>query len=195
MERFIPVSQQAKEDLDERVRNTPFRSVEEFIALYNDDLINKKASLAKEILQELVSTYKDVEEKSRKIIFLDPAEVYLNESLRALAPWELIVKIKREIQSALDAGTLDSDPSSVLVFTPQATGILCKLVEKEDGSRSFVKIGVEKLFTNPEAIEEIFRKYSTTGEGKDGTYSFKVEDFTSLDDSFIFEIRRLIPEV
>lgn len=191
MEKFIAISQQAREDLDHKIGQTSFRTVGEFIALYNDDLINKSAALVKDILGQLVDTYKDVEERSKKIIFLDPAEIYLRESLKELSSWELIVKIKREVQTALESGNLKENDT--IVFTPQATGILCKLVEKEDGKKSFVKIGIEKLFNKPEIVEEVFRKYSSTGDGRDGTYSFHVEDFVNIDDSFIEKVHQIIP--
>lgn len=191
MDKFIAVSEQARDNLDRDLAATTFGTVDNFITLYNEGLINKSADLVREILPKLIDTYKDVEEKSRMIIFLDPAEVYLNESMELLEPWQLITKIKREVSTAMESGQLN-DYDQIL-FTDKETGYLCKMVEKEDGSRGYVKIGVEKLFYNPEGVEEVFEEYSTTGEGGEGNYSFNVTDFTHLDDSFIQQIHNLIP--
>lgn len=191
MEKFIVVSQQAKEEFDTEISSTPFKSVEEFINFYNSGIISKRAPLVTELLAGLKVTYKDIEEKSGQIIFLDPAEVYLQEVLEELQPWKLITKIKREVQTALENGKIND--SSALVFSPASTGYLCRVERNEEGENLAERIGVEKLFTKPEDVKEVFEKYSSTGEGGDGTYYFYTSDFSSLEDNFIQHIHSLIP--
>lgn len=186
MENFMPVDDARAQNLTERLAKSMFRSPETFIEFYNTGLINKKHGDVTAWVKEIAETYRNVEERGGKLIFITQQEIYVEELRKALAPWSVIVRVKRDITHLLADETLT--PDDVIIFSPDQKGFIMK---EEDGE--LLKVSNEKLYSSHDEIEAVHKVHSSLGRSEEGHLLFRVSDFTRLDDSFITKMRELLP--
>lgn len=193
MTQFIPYNQEESAQLNHELSKTLFNNVENFIQFYNSGMIAKRSDEVTEIVKQVVDTYKNIEEKGGQLIFLSTAEVYLEEIIQNLEPWNYLVKIKREVEEARDEDELNQ--GTLLAFGKEDNiGYLLKLVDKDD-KRVAERIGAEKIFTRANQIKPIFEKFSSVGQSDGKFYYFRASDFLNLDTGFIEKIYGEIPTV
>lgn len=190
MSNFMPVNEASAQALNERLAETIFKSAPDFVNFYNSGLINQKNEEVKKIAAELTAVFKDVRERGGKLVFISQQEVHLNEIMDALAPWEILVKAKREAESAVAEGSITAD--TVLAFSKKNNGFILK-TEDEEGVTVLTKIGNDKLFNKFEDVAPIFDRGIIDGERDGDTYLFHAQELLELDSSFISQIRTVIP--
>lgn len=186
MSHFISRNQNLSNKITEKLGNTFFKDAENFVSAYNSGMVSKNNNEISEIANDLVEAYKDVQIKGNQIIFISKSEIFLSESLEALEPWTILVKIKREVEDAITLNVINENSS--IAFTPDAVGYVTYVKHNESGEEVLEKIGIEKTFSRQDLIIPLFDKYSSSENSYDNTYFFKARDFVELDDSFISRI-------
>lgn len=193
MAQFIPYNQEQAAKLGQDLETTLFGNVSKFIEFYNSGMIAKRSDEVVELVRRVVSTYKNVEEKGGQIIFLSTAEVYLEEINRNLEPWDVIVKIKRELSNAKNENQLSE--GDLIVFSKKdQLGYILKVIEK-DGQRTTERVGAEKTFNKIKQIKQIYEKVSSVRQEDAQFFYFRASDFLSLDTGFIEKIYTEIPVI
>lgn len=190
MSNFMPVNEASAQALNERLSQTIFKSAVDFVNFYNSGLINTKNAEISKIAEEITTVFKDVKVRGTELVLLSQQEVYLNEIMDALTPWDILVKAKREAEAAIARDTIL--PETVLAFSKKNSGFLLKSHD-EDGETVLTKIGNEKIFGKIDEVAPIFDRGIIDGERDGDTYMFHAQDLLDLDASFISQIRSVIP--
>lgn len=188
MAHFIPANQAQADALAQRLQGSLFQTVENFVQYYNSGLINRKFDDVQAILAEVTSAYKDVKEKGGRLTFISEQEVVLAEVMAALAPWDTIAKVKREVTDALRDGTLGTDDYLVI----GENGALSRYSQEEN---TLTPLTNERMFTKNDDITKLL-SFSSLGnqvnEQVEG-YLFAPADITGVDDGFITQLRNIVP--
>lgn len=188
----MPIDAAKAQELNERLSQEIFRSVKDFVTFYNSGLISKKHDTVKAIAHEITETFKDVREKNGQLTFISEEEILLEETLKALAPWTIIVKVKREVENALENKTITEKDTIVL----DENGMMFYSVQKENGEEELKYVSNEKLFAKNDNIDLLIsyskRHNEETFNHYEG-YAFNTTDITNIDTSFIEKIHNLIP--
>lgn len=189
MSQLIPFDETVAEELNGRFSQTMFRSTVDFINFYNSGLINKSADEVNDFAGEVDNTFKNVKLQGKTLVFISKAEVELNEALRELKKWEIIIKVKDRLSALVDEGSLKND--TLVEFSSNNTGVLYSLADGEHDELNTQKVTEEKFFkpADEELVVEIHGEISNAESGK---LHFFVSDFTSLDDQFITEIHSIL---
>lgn len=187
MPNFMPINEASAQALNDRLSQTIFKSAADFVQFYNSGLINKKNVDVSAIADEVTSVFKDVKERGGDLVFLSQQEVYLNEIMDALTPWEILVKAKREAEVLSERGTVTGE--TILAFSKKHNGF----VLMADAEGDLVKVGTEKIFNKIDEVDAIFDRKIIDGERDGDAYLFQAQELLDLDASFISSIREVIP--
>lgn len=192
MSRFIPVDAEKAAALEEKLSQQIFRSVKDFVEFYNSGLISKKHEDVKEITREITETFKDVKEKNSRLVFISEQEVALEETLETLKLWESLVKAKREVSEAVAQNTVPSQGQLLL----DDTGLLNTIAEDEEtGNITLTSVSNEKVVSRKDDIPAVARviEPSTAFNEQLKGYMVPVQNILHLDDSFVLDIKELLP--
>jgi hypothetical protein len=187
---FIPVNEEEARIFEEKMsKNVLFRSTDNFIAIYNNNLINKNNDKIDSIAKEVVEVYKNVTLVARQFIVKTKEEV-ISDEFEVLFPHiSFVATLKRIAQNILS----ENYPEDVkFVFTESDAN----LVQIYDPSTDEVVAyeGAERLRNANKAIATnpfINANVRLEGFGEDGI-SFRVMDILQLDTSFITKIGELL---
>lgn len=223
MPNFIPVDSEKSDDLKRRLSESPFQNPKTFIDMFNEGIINRKNEKVVAFSNELKETYRDVKEKSGKLVFITQEEIFLEEISDEIANWIVVEKIRRELQSLKKSKVVDDN--DIIAFSTAQLGFICRLTHDE-----IQKLSGERLFNSISKLQNLHTRYSSqnivnelgekvseipavstdatseiSGEDIDDSstantendelfYEFRVSDFINLDDSFIAKIYEIIPK-
>lgn len=194
MSHFIPVNREKAEALESKLSAQIFRSVKDFVEFYNSGLISKKHEDVKEITKEITDTFKDVKEKNGRLVFISEEEVALEETLNALKIWESLVKLKRETAEAIEQ-KLITENGRLLI---DDSGNLNTVHEdNENGEIVLESINSEKVVARKDDLASVIKtvdpnvQYSQQLKG----YLVATRNIIELNDSFILQIKELVPNV
>lgn len=184
MTRFIPRDQLSADQLAEKLDKTIFKNVDVFVEYYNSGIINRTNEDTKETVREIIETFKDVREKKGKLTFISEHEVLVDEAIAKLHQWATLVRVRREVEDAIEEGVISSDSTLI-------TGdgfLLVGATNEETGEEEFVNIGADKLKTNELEVLE-----SIAIENRDGVLVILASDILSINGEFISEVTRILP--
>lgn len=200
--RFIPKNVEQAEALKARLSGGIFRDPATFVEYYNNGIINRANPDAKDLVQELVKTFKDVREQKGKLTFISENEILVREMQYSLRKWAVLVRVKREIQEALEEHIIALDSPLFIISDSKDSskiGFICTLDTNDEGESIFVNIGGERLKTIDEddlttvlKIRENNQELGYTNNNELG-YTISVQDVLNVDDSFITLIKDEIP--
>lgn len=187
---FIPVNTEAAQRFEEKLsKNVLFRSTDNFITIYNNNLINKNNDEIDAVAKEIVEVYKNITLSSRLFIVKTKEEV-IAEEFEVLFPHiSFIATLKRIAGDVLKENYpedtkfifTESDANLVQLYDPS----IDKVVPYE-GSERLRNVN-KAISTNPFITSNIHME----GFGEDGI-SFNVIDILQLDTSFISDIGELL---
>lgn len=192
MSEFIPANQEVAENFEGKMsRNILYRSTDNFIAIYNSNLINKSNSEIDKVAKEITEVYKNVTLNNRKFIVKSKEEV-VSDEFEVLFPHVSFVATLKRIASDVLKDNYPED--TIIVFTednPNAVQIYDVTAEEliaYEGAERLRNVN-EAIATNPFIINNIQHEpYGENGEG----ISFKAVDILGLDTSFISDIGELL---
>lgn len=188
MPQFMAYDQNTAQALTDRLAKTMFRSPSDFVNFYNSGLINKSHDDVAEMVRLLTSTFKNVKEQNKKLVFISSEEIQLKELFSSLEMWDSLTKIKREVARLLDQGVL-TDQNTLLSFREDSPGYIFVEVDGE-----LQKASPERMYSKHDDILEIYEKYSSfSDEGVEGICRFRAHEFLNLDTSFIEKMHAMLP--
>lgn len=187
---FIPYNQEVAQKFEEEMsKNLLYRSTDNFIAIYNNQLINRNNDEIDKIAKTIAEVYKNVSLVNRQFIVKSKEEV-IAEEFEVLFPHiSFIATLKRIAQDILNDNYpedtkmvfTESDKNIVLVFDPSVE----ELKPYEGAER--LRNANESIATNPFLLNNIdLEEY-----GEDGI-AFKIVDLLKLDTSFIEDVGQLL---
>jgi len=187
---FLPFNTELAEQFEEKMsRNMLYRSTDNFIAIYNNQLINRNNDEIDKVAKKIVEIYKNVSLVNRQFIVKSKEEV-IAEEFEVLFPHiSFIATLKRIAQDILGDNYpedtkmvfTEKDKNTVLIFDP-STG-----EEKVYEGAEKLRNANQSIATNPFLLNEVeIEEY-----GEDGI-AFKAVDLLKLDTSFITDIGELL---
>lgn len=191
MSNFMPQNQEKAQALEEKLSESIFRSVKDFVQFYNSGLINKSFGDVKETAKEITETFKNVKEKSGQLVLISEEEVFIEEIIETLKPWEGIIKAKREVTTALKDNKINED--SILILNDKLS--LDVISTDEEDNETFSPISGERLFTKTDNLDSLLEKSSYGNEFNEqyNGYVFSPRDIAGIDIDFVQRIKENLP--
>lgn len=191
MSNFMPQNQEKAQALEAKLSESIFRSVKDFVQFYNSGLINKSLGEVKQTAKEVTETFKNVKEKSGQLILISEEEVFIEEIIETLKPWEGIIKGKREIITALKEQKINEE--TVLVLNDRMS--LEFLTTDEEGEKTLSSLSGERLFVKTDDISSLLEKSSYGQEFNEeyNGYVFLARDIANIDIEFVKNIKEFLP--
>lgn len=189
---YIPFDRERAEQFEERMqRHLLYRSTDNFMTIYNNNLINKSNQEIDKVAKEITETYKNISLINRKFIVKSNEEV-ISEEFEVLFPHvAFVATLKRIAQDILNDNypedTLivftEKEQNVVQIYDPTSEGV----IPYEGAER--LKSANKAIASNPFLANNVeMYPYGEDGEG----ISFKAIDILQLDTSFITEIGELL---
>lgn len=189
---FIARNQERANEFEEKLsKNMLYRSTDNFIAIYNNNLINTKNSEINKVAQEVVEVYKNITLLNRQFIIKSREEV-VAEQFSVLFPHIAFIATLKRIANDILRENYPED--SRFVFTEEDSNIVQvydprtdEVVKYEGAER--LKNANKAIATNPILQANV----ELTAYGEDGI-SFSVIDVLEIDTSFITNIGNLLED-
>lgn len=191
-ENYVPFDQEVAEQFEAKMdKNMLYRSTDNFMAIYNNNLINKSNSEIDKIAKEVTEVYKNISLVNRKFIVKSKEEV-IGEEFEVLFPHISFMATLKRIASDILKDNYPED--TFIIFTEDEQNLVQvydataeKLVPYEGAER--LRNVNKSIASNPFLTNSIqLHPYGENGEG----ISFKAIDILQLDTSFITDIGELL---
>lgn len=187
---LIPVSQEAKEQVEAKLRDKlSFTDVGQFINFYNQGFLSSSNKTVKDLADLIVQSYSNVESSSKYLTILSPQETAVDGIAELVNEWKFITAIKSLAEQMLNESYTEEDR---IIF--QANTGAVPLVMPPDGSpnpkkhwsnrklaKSFNEVS-DNLFLQD--IKETYANY----------IAFKIGLLIQIDDSFVLDLKNFIVE-
>lgn len=187
---LIPVNKRKAEEFEDKLSRDLFhRSSDNFIAIYNNKLINVNNSEINKTAQEIVQTYKNVSISNGKFIVKSKEEIIAEEFI-VIFPHILFIATLKRIAKDILSENYPQDTE--FIFTESKNNIVQIFDPSSNTVRDYE--GAEKLRRANEAIatNPFLQKNVKIKGYKDDGISFKVVDVLKIDTSLIENIEVLI---
>lgn len=184
MARFIVADNQLAHQLSEDLAGSVFREPETFVRSYNDGLLSTSSEVVKEYVDRIVSAYKDVNHKNRRFTFISEKEILIAEIVDALAPWQDLTRLKREVSELIT----DSQISENDYFYVANNGDWSIVRGTEYGENTYDKVDSITKLGKP-AFEAVF---SIAEQSDSSGFVVKAGKLLELDDDFISDAHAII---
>lgn len=189
--KYIPYDKEKAQAFEEKMQaNMLYRSTDNFIAIYNNQLINRSNDEIDKVAKAIAEIYKNVTLVNRQFIVKSEEEVVSDEFEVLFPHVAFVATLKRIGQDVLSENYpedtrmvfTEEDSNYVLIDDPTSD----EEAKRYEGAERINKAN-ESLATNPFILNSVpLQDY-----GEDGV-SFKIIDLLSLDTSFIGEIGELL---
>lgn len=187
MEKFIPFDVKQATELNEELSGTLFRSTEDFVTFYNSGLVNKTADDVAEFAAKVDATFKNIKLQGKDLVFISPAEVYIEEISNALLPWQVATKVKRILTNALNEGIIN--PSSQISLGHSYVELI--MPDEDSPQRlSDEKLSLHGKTLGDEMLFTIHKKFSH--DKTEGYHTFIASDFLNLNEDFLTEVHGIV---
>ena len=189
---FLPVNEEQARIFEEKLsKNLLYRGTDNFITIYNNNLINKSNEEIDKVAKAIVEVYKNVSLVNRQFIVKNPEEVIAEEFGVLFPHIAFVATLKRIAQDILSANYPED---TKMVFLEEDKNVVYVYEDNLENPVPFD--GAEKLrdanksiATNPFLINNLeLEDWGENGEG----ISFNAQDVLKLDTSFIKDIGELL---
>lgn len=192
MSEYIAVNQEVAEEFENKLsRNILYRSTDNFIAIYNSNLINKSNSEIDKVAKEITEVYKNISLNNRKFIVKSKEEV-VSDEFEVLFPHVSFVATLKRIASDILKDNYPED--TLIVFTEdnqnavQVYDVTAEELVIYEGAERLRNVN-ESIASNPFIVNNVnLQPYGEDGEG----IAFKATEILELDTSFISDIGDLL---
>lgn len=207
---LMPTDNVSKSKIEHKLNSSRyFSSPDNFIAMYNADLLKHNDLTIKEIAKEISEAYINVELKNNKLIVKSEEEVNAENCLALLSYYKGVISLKHLAENLFDEGY---PTETKIVFDNEKKGVpLIELkIPNEDDSENKEEytIKLEKHWStdsifkdNQEIANNIFTRQILMRYPNEGTYNnnpnscyFLIEDLIDVDVSFIEDVRKILFE-
>lgn len=187
---LIPRNKEDAVKLERKLSRIPaYQSSEQFIMVYNQDLVSNKNSEVNSIARELILTYKNVEKVGDKIVVLSEEELAANTAMFIVDKVTLVAQLKRIADNIAHENYSNN---TKIIFKQADTGIIYILddhINEEiiyEGSERIFGLN-EKVANNPFLIP-LLHGY------KDEDAYINIVDLLEIDTSFIQSYNEIMKE-
>lgn len=188
---FLPFDVEVAKQFEEKMsKNLLYRSTDNFIAIYNNNLINRSNSEIDKVAKKVVEIYKNVSLVNRQFIVKSKEEV-ISDEFEVLFPHiSFIATLKRIAKDILN----ENHPEDTkMIFTEENKNIVHIYDPSSESIRPYegaerLKSANESIATNPFLVNIKLEPWGDEGTG----ISFKAIDVLTLDTSFIMDIGELL---
>lgn len=189
---YVPYNEEEASAFESRLeRNMLYRSTDNFMALYNNNLINRANPEIDEVAKQITDVYKNIYISNRKFIVKSKEEV-ISEEFEVLFPHISFLATLKRIAS--DILKDDYNENTLMVFSDDDSNSI-KVFDESLGEATNYE-GAERIrnvnksvASNPFLVNNIsMQPFGEDGEG----IAFKAIDILSLDTSFINDIGELL---
>ena len=188
---YIPRDKQRAEEFEQRLsKNIMFRSVDQFISVYNSRIINVNNDEIDKVAKEIVDVYKNIELSNKKFIVKSAEEVTADEFEVIFPHISFIATLKRIAKDVLQDGYPED---TLMVFTESKSNVVHLhdptneegLIQYEGAER--LRNANEAIATNPFLASSV----NMSDYGEDGV-AFLATEVIAIDTSFIEDIGELL---
>lgn len=189
--KYVPYDKERAQAFEEKMQaNMLYRSTDNFIAIYNNQLINRSNDEIDKVAKAITEIYKNVTLVNRQFIVKSEDEVVADEFEVLFPHVAFVATLKRIGQDILSENYpedtrmvfTEEDSNYVLIDDPTSD----EEAKRYEGAERINKAN-ESLATNPFILNNVpLQDYGENG------ISFKIIDLLSLDTSFIKEIGELL---
>lgn len=186
---YIPYDQEEAIHFEnEMEKNMLYRSTDNFITLYNNNLIVKSNEQIDSVAKQITETYKNISLSNRKFIVKSNEEVISDEFIALFPHIAFVATLKRIVNDIFK----DNYPEdTLLIFSDNNSSIQLydydKIVEYEGAEK--IKNLNKSIATNLFIINNVdLQPFGEDGE----SLAIKAKDILMLDTSFIDEIGDLL---
>lgn len=189
---FVPVNQQEAQLFEEKLaKHMLYRSTDNFMTIYNHNLINKNNTEIDAVAKKITEVYKNVTLVNKKFIVKSKEEV-ISEEFEVLFPHIAFVATLKRIAADVLSDNFPEDTKIVFTEKEQNLVQLLDPTQEElviyEGAERLKNVN-KSIATNPFLINNVeLEAYGEDGEG----IAFKASDIIQLDTSFITEIGELL---
>lgn len=187
---FVPYNNEVAQKFEEGMaKNMLYRSTDNFIAIYNNQLINRNNDEIDKVAKMIVEVYKNVALINRQFIVKSKEEV-IAEEFEVLFPHiSFIATLKRIAQDVLNDNYpedvkmvfTEADKNMVLIYDPSV-----EQIKPYEGAERLRNVN-EAIASNPFLLNNIELE-----DYEDNGVAFKAIDLLTLDTSFIADIGDLL---
>ena len=187
---FIPINEELAQEFEDRLsKNLLYRSTDNFIAIYNNKLINRSNDEIDKVAKEVVETYKNISLVNRQFIVKSKEEVIADEFEVLFPHIAFIATLKRIAGDILNENYPEDtklvfneeNKNTVLVYDPTSEEV------KEYEGAERLRNANESIATNPFLQSAV----NIEGFGEDGI-AFRALEVLQIDTSFIENIGELL---
>lgn len=189
---FIAVNKEVAEKFEEKLAsNLLYRSTDNFMTIYNNNLINKNNKEIDKVANEITEVYKNISLINKKFIVKSKEEV-ISDEFEVLFPHiSFIATLKRVASDILR----DNYPEDTLIIFTEKEQNLVQIMDPStseviayDGAERLKNVN-KAIATNPFLLANVeIQPYGEDGEG----IAFKAVDVLRIDTSFITDIGELL---
>lgn len=189
--KYIPYNQEKAQAFESKMEgNMLYRSTDNFIAIYNNQLINRSNDEIDKVAKAITEIYKNVTLVNRQFIVKSNEEV-ISDEFEVLFPHVAFVATLKRIGQDILSENYPEDTR--MVFTEEESNYVLvddptseEPAKKYEGAERINKAN-ESIATNPFILNNVdLEDYGENG------ISFKIMDLLTLDTSFIEEIGELL---
>lgn len=188
--KFMPFNKEVAEQFEEKMsKNLLYRSTDNFIAIYNNQLINRSNDEIDKVAKAIVEVYKNISLVNRQFIVKSPEEVIAEEFGVLFPHISFMATLKRIAEDILK----DNYPQDTkIIFTEEDKNIVFVYDPSTEDTRPYegaerLRNANESIATNPFLLNTI----EIEGWGEDGI-AINAIDLLDLDTSFIMDIGELL---
>ena len=187
---FIPINEELAQEFEDRLsKNLLYRSTDNFIAIYNNKLINRSNDEIDKVAKEVVEIYKNISLVNRQFIVKSKEEVIADEFEVLFPHIAFIATLKRIAGDILNENYPEDtklvfneeNKNTVLVYDPTSEEV------KEYEGAERLRNANESIATNPFLQSAV----NIEGFGEDGI-AFRALEVLQIDTSFIENIGELL---
>lgn len=190
---LIPITENHRLEAEEAVaKNKMFGSIDQFIAMYNGEILNVRTPIVSEMAIKLADSFKNLSIVNNKLVIETKSEVAARNSIVLLKNWEVVSKLKRLATTLIDESY---DPDTKIVFSKTAPGRpLIEILDAEGEIKLVNHWSVGKITnSNADLANNLFTRNIVKTYDNEGLESyFNIEDLIDVDDTFLQEVETLI---
>lgn len=197
---LIPFKTEDHDALETFLKRTPaYGDVDQFVSVYNNDMLNKSNPSIQEVAERIANTYRNIELKNRKFVIYTAAEVNISVLDAFVASIKPVLAIRRIANEMIEAGYPED---TKLIFVDNKPGIIHTEVISDDGETIKLVVfgtGEKVVKSSQELAENMFLKPYIgdyfTGNDEEDTANVKCAismTIAGFEDSFVEEITNII---
>lgn len=185
------------EQFQEKISQTLFGTPESFIQAYNSGIVNARNEEIAALAKDIVQSYSNLELKGGAFTFVAQSELQLSEMIKTLENWEIVLRLKRELNEQPDGDIESYFPNTKSPYLFLAEHNNDSITDTGGFEVTYKKIGKERLASSGEqlqnAIANVIGEDAVELSSDEEYYYVDPQRVMSIDDSFVNDMYESLP--